>query len=111
MAKGVIMTTDDYSDLLKDKVIHERSRLLILSYLTGSETGKSTFMELQKTMGFSRGNLSIQIKKLQEANYVRITKKFKDNKPMTTIFLTENGRSAIKNYLKEMENIINELSK
>ena len=104
------MTTDDYSEILKDKVIHERSRLLILSFLIGSETGKATFMELQKAMGFSRGNLSIQIKKLQEAKYVRITKKFKDNKPMTTIFMTEKGRSAIKNYLKEMEDIIKRLS-
>jgi hypothetical protein len=30
---------------------------------------------------------------------------------MITIFLTEKGRSAIKNYLKEMEDIIKVLSK
>jgi hypothetical protein len=76
VGKGVNMTKNDYSGLIKDKVIHERSRLLILSYLTGSDTGKATFMELQKAMGFSRGNLSIQIGTLQEAKYVRITKKF-----------------------------------
>ena len=105
------MTKNDYSGLIKDKVVHERSRLLILSYLAGSETGKATFMELQKAMDFSRGNLSIQIKTLQEAKYVRITKKFKDNKPMTTIFLTEKGRSAFKHYLKEMEDIIKAFSK
>ena len=100
------MAKNDYSGFLKDKVIHERSRLLILSYLIGSETGKASFMELQKAFDFSRGNLSIQIKKLQEAKYVRITKKFRENKPLTTIFLTAKGRSALKDYLKEMEDII-----
>jgi DNA-binding MarR family transcriptional regulator len=105
------MTKPDYSGLIKNKVIHERSRLLILSYLAGSETGKALFMELQKALNFSRGNLSIQIKTLQEAEYVHVTKKFKDNKPMTTILLTEKGRFAIKHYLKEMEDIIKVFAK
>ena len=105
------MTKTDYTGLIKDKIIHERSRLLILTYLSGSETGKATFMELQKAMDFTRGNLSVQIKTLQDAKYVRVTKRFKDNKPMTTIFLTEKGRSAVKNYLKEMEDIIKAFSK
>jgi len=106
-----MMAKSDYSGLIKDKIIHERSRLLILSYLAGSETGKASFMELQKAIDFSRGNLSIQIKTLQDAKYVRITKKFKDNKPLTTIFLTKLGRSALQNYLKEMEDIIKKISK
>jgi len=105
------MPQNDFSGLIKNKVIHERSRLLLLSYLAGSETGKATFMELQKAMEFSRGNLSIQVKTLQEAKYVRVTKKFKDNKPMTTIFLTDKGRSALEHYLKEMEDIIKVLAK
>ena len=105
------MAKSDYSGLIKDKIIHERSRLLILSYLAGSETGKASFMELQKAIDFSRGNLSIQIKTLQEVKYVRITKKFKDNKPLTTIFLTKKGRSALKHHLEEMEDIIKVFSK
>ena len=103
------MVESDFISGIINKVIHERSRLLILSYLAGSETGKATFMELQKTTEFSRGNLSIQIKTLQEAGYVRITKKFKDNKPQTTIFLTEKGQEAIKQYLKEMEQILEKM--
>jgi len=100
------MSKPDYTDLIKNKVIHERSRLLILSYLTGSETGSAAFMELQKILEFTRGNLSIQLKILQEAGYVSIKKKFKDKKPRTTVSLTEKGRQEIKNYLKEMEKII-----
>lgn len=105
------MAKNDYSGFIKDKIIHERSRLLILSYLAGSETGKASFMQLQKAIDLSRGNLSIQIKTLQDAKYVRIAKKFKDNKPLTTIFLTKIGRSALKHYLKEMEDILNNFQK
>ncbi len=63
-------------------------------------------MELQKAAGFSRGNLSVQIKTLQEAGYVRVTKKFKNNKPQTTVSLTEKGRMEFGRYLKEMEKIL-----
>jgi len=56
------MATNDYSGFLKDKVIHERSRLLILSYLIGSETGKASFMELQKPLIFRGGICLFRLK-------------------------------------------------
>ncbi len=101
------MVDPDYTSLINNKILQERSRLLILSYLSGSEKSSATFMELQKTMEISRGNLSIQIKTLSEAEYVKIEKKFKDNKPQTTIRITPKGTHALKEYLKEMENLIN----
>lgn len=101
-----MMAELDFKNLITNKIIHERARLLILSYLVGSETGKATFMELQKAMELTRGNLSIQLKTLQKAEYVSITKKFKDNKPQTTVYITENGRQAIRQYLKEVEQVI-----
>ena len=104
-----MMAESDFAGLKINKVIHERARLLILSYLAGSETGKATFMELQKAMDLSRGNLSIQIKTLQQAGYVSITKRFKDNKPQTTILLTETGQKAINEYLKAMQQILEKM--
>jgi len=76
---------------------------LILSYITGSESESATFMELQKAIDISRGNLSIQIKTMEEVEYVSVEKKFHDNKPQTTIHLTEKGRLALKNYLKGID--------
>ena len=70
-----------------------------------SETNSATFMVLQKSLNLSRGNLSIQIKTLAEAQYVTIKKEFKHNKPQTTIFITSEGIVALKKYLKEMEEI------
>ena len=101
------MTRPDYSSLINDKILQERSRLLILSYLAGSESMSGSFMELQKSLDISRGNLSVQIKTLSEAKYVTIKKQFKDNKSLTTIFITKKGILSLKKYLEEMDKIIN----
>lgn len=96
----------DFPSLLTNKLLQERSRLLILSYLMGKETNSARFMDLQKALNLTRGNLSIQVKKLGEAQYVAIEKQFVNNKPQTTVYITEQGIVALKNYLIEMEKII-----
>ena len=96
----------DYSSLLINKILQERSRLLIVSYLMGKESQKAAFMELQKALNLTRGNLSIQIKKLIEAGYVGINKEFRDNKPLSTISLLEKGVLALKNYLAELSKLL-----
>lgn len=102
------MSKAGYSSLLNDKLLKERSRLLILCYLISSEMNSATFMELQKTLNMTRGNLSAQIKMLTESKYVDIKKEFKNNKPQTTITISDVGIISLKRYLKDMETIIND---
>lgn len=92
-----------------DKIIHERARLLILTYLASNEKQEVSFNEFQEKLGFTSGNLSIQLKKLKEANYIDIHKTFKDNKPYTTIQITPEGSEALNTYIGEMEEIIHTL--
>lgn len=99
----------DHAALISDRVIHERARLLIVSYLAAHDEQQVPFMEVQKTMDLSRGNLSIQLKTLEEAAYVAIEKKFVGKKPQTLISLTEKGRVAIGRYLDEMETVLRKL--
>ena len=94
-----------------NKIIHERARLLILTYLATNEKKEISFNELQKELEFSSGNLSIQLKKLNEAQYVTINKTFKDNKPYTTVFITTQGAKALNSYIEEMEGIIKTLKR
>lgn len=94
-----------------DKIIHERARLLILTYLASNEKKEISFNEFQEKLGFTSGNLSIQLKKLKEANYIEIHKTFKDNKPHTTIQVTAEGTQALNAYIDEMESIINALKR
>ena len=100
------MNNTDYTSLLNNKLLKERSRLLILCFLLGSETNSATFMVLQKALNLSRGNLSVQIKMLKEADYLSIDKSFKNNKPQTMVTITNEGIGSLRQYLKEMEMII-----
>ncbi len=92
-----------------DKIIHERVRLRILTYLASSQKKVVSFSELQKQLELTSGNLSVQIKKLKTVGYVEIVKSFKDNKPYTTIKITTKGFDALKEYVNEMESILSSL--
>jgi len=94
-----------------DKIIHERARLLILTYLASNERQEISFNELQEKLDFTSGNLSIQLKKLKEVKYLEINKTFKNNKPYTTIQVTPEGTEALNKYIEEMEDIIHALRK
>ena len=92
-----------------DKVIHERARLLIMTYLASQGKNVVSFNELQEHLDFTSGNLSIQLKRLKSAGYVRIKKTFRDNKPYTTVSLSSEGAGALKRYVSEMESLIKTL--
>ena len=92
-----------------EKLIHERARLLILTHLANMDKKETSFNELQKTLIFTSGNLSIQLKKLKSAKYVKIKKIFKNDKPYTLVSITLQGTTALNNYLDEMEKLIKSL--
>lgn len=92
-----------------DKIIHERARLLILTYLASNEKKVISFNEILDKLQFSSGNLSVQLRKLQQAGYVAIHKTFKENKPFTTVSITHQGSDALNHYVAEMEEIIKTL--
>ena len=97
------------SGLDLDKVIHERSRLRILTYLASSTSGEVGFTELRDGLGFTAGNLSVQLRTLEEAGYLRIDKRFVANKSYTGLALTPAGESALTAYLAELEIIVETL--
>ena len=92
-----------------DKIIHERVRLLILSYLASSTEKRIPFNELKDSLELTAGNLSVQLKNLEEAGYLKIYKKIKDNKPETSVALTTGGLSALMEYLQQMEGLIHKV--
>ena len=90
------------SDL--DTMIHERLRLGILSALAVRD--EITFTELRVLLGATDGNLSVQARRLEEAGYVRCTKQFENRRPKTVYTLTDQGRSALANYLSVLEQLL-----
>lgn len=94
-----------------NKIVHERARLLILTHLASNEKEAVSFNALQAALEFSSGNLSVQLQKLKGAGYVTIKKIFKENKPHTTVTITNQGLKALMGYLDEMESMIKTLKR
>ncbi len=89
----------DYHEI--DDVIHGRVRLAVMAYLSGA--GSADFNELKKKIGGTDGNLSVHIRKLEEAACIRVEKKFAGRRPQTICHLSKKGREAWIAYIARME--------
>jgi DNA-binding transcriptional ArsR family regulator len=83
-----------------DRLIHEPARLTIMLILEG--VSEADFLYLQREGGFTQGNLSGHLAKLEEAGYVEIEKKFKGKVPLTVCRLTGAGKAALSGYSQRM---------
>ena len=87
-----------------DRIIHERLRLAIVSALSVNHI--LTFAELKKLLDTTDGNLSVHSRKLEDAGYIAVEKKFEGRVPRTEYRLTPTGRAALERYLTHMEALI-----
>lgn len=87
-----------------DEVIHGRLRLGIMAFLSGA--GAADFNTLKGKLSATDGNLSAHLRKLEDAGYVAVEKSFRDRKPLTTVSLTEIGRTAFAAYLDAIGRLV-----
>lgn len=102
MSEVTVASGYDYREI--DDVIHGRVRLAVMAFLSGA--GAADFLELREKIGVTDGNLSVHIRKLEEAGYVEIEKRFRDRRPHTICRMTDKGREAWIAYIARMENLI-----
>lgn len=87
-----------------DDLIHSRIRLAVMSILAGVEEAEFTY--LRDRTGATDGNLGAHMKKLEEAGYVVVDKRFVDRKPVTRYKLSAEGRGAFRRYVDRLEQMI-----
>jgi DNA-binding transcriptional ArsR family regulator len=87
-----------------DRVIHEKGRLAIISLLAATDF--LSFTEIRDILKMTDGNVSVHLKTLRQSEYVAITKRVKNRKPLTTVSMTEEGRLAFQKYLADLESIV-----
>lgn len=92
-----------------DQTIHAPTRLKILAVLRVVQRADFTYI-LNQT-GLTRGNLSANLRKLEETGFLHIEKTFVDRTPRTLISLTPEGHQAIQAYRETMQLVIDELLK
>lgn len=88
-----------------DPILHSQLRLAIISLLVSVKEAEFTYLKEQT--GATAGNLSVQIQKLKEVDYIEIEKKFKDNYPQTICKITPKGVTAFEDYVKILKQYIN----
>jgi DNA-binding MarR family transcriptional regulator len=89
-----------------DDVIHGRLRLGIMAYLADAEV--ADFNELKAALQATQGNLSIHLRKLEDAGYIKIEKSFLARKPLTRARMTAVGRKAFATYLTAIAKLVGE---
>jgi DNA-binding MarR family transcriptional regulator len=87
-----------------DPILHSQLRLAVISLLIGAEVAEFTYIREQT--GATAGNLSIQITKLKEAGYIVVTKKFRNNYPLTLCSITPFGREKFAEYVSSLKDYL-----
>lgn len=88
-----------------DPILHSQVRLAIMSLLINVKSAEFSF--LLENITTTKGDLSFQLSKLKEAEYIEIKKSFKGNYPLTICEITQKGIDAYEIYV----NIIDEYFK
>ena len=88
-----------------DDLLHSQLRLAIISLLISLKEAEFTYLK-EKTNA-SAGNLSVQLNKLQEADYISIHKSFINKRPQTLCKISPKGIDAFENYVKALKTYIN----
>jgi DNA-binding transcriptional ArsR family regulator len=87
-----------------DRLIHEKTRLAIVSALAVNPS--VTFNEMKAILKTTDGNVSVHARKLEEAGYLTCKKSFEGRMPKTEYSLTAAGKRALEKYLTHMEALI-----
>jgi DNA-binding MarR family transcriptional regulator len=87
-----------------DPLLQHRTRLGATVLL--SDTDAMSFSRLKELLGETDGNLGAQMRKLEDAGYVRVKKEFLERRPVTWYALSADGRKALKAHLSAMEALI-----
>ena len=75
-----------------EKLLFNPVRLKTLSFLFSVEN--ASFKKLMEVSEATKGNISVQIKKLENAELIKVRKKFEGNYPLTLCKITSKGKTS-----------------
>jgi DNA-binding MarR family transcriptional regulator len=87
-----------------DTTVHGPLRLGVLTAL--QLDGPHDFTALKKRLAAADGSLGLQLRKLEEAEFIESDKSFVGRRPRTTYLLTRKGRSALAGYLDTLQQLL-----
>jgi DNA-binding MarR family transcriptional regulator len=94
----------DFDHAAIDEVLHSRVRLAIAAFLAGA--GTVDFATVRDAIRTTDGNASVHLRKLEDAGYVEMQKRFVARRPQTLYALTPRGRKALLDYVAHLETLL-----
>lgn len=91
-----------------DRLVHDPTRLMLISILFVIESADFTFLKSQTKL--TAGNISSHMTKLEDAGYVEVSKSFIGKRPQTMFRLTETGRLAFNEYRSSLTRALSALA-
>lgn len=86
-----------------DPVIHADARLRVMTALnTIGEDDSITFPKLRTILNMTAGNLSVHLRKLEDAGYITQEKTIQGRTTVTYLSITTQGRAAFQKYRKTL---------
>lgn len=99
------MTAESDHDYRKiDALIHSRLRLAILTVLINVEEAEFSF--LRDKVNATDGNLSANLRRLEDSDIIRTTKTYSGRRPVTYYRITDAGRKAFTRYVEHLEQLL-----
>lgn len=90
-----------------NETIHQPVRLRIMAVLvTLDQDAELDFTYLRDLLEVTDGNLGAHLRKLEEADYIKINKIFVDRKPRTYVSATELGKSAFDGHVNALKEFL-----
>ena len=83
-----------------ENLIANPGRLKILTAL--AVDSRQEFVRLRRQTKLTDGNLASHARRLQSAGFIAIDKQIRDGKPVTSLALTTEGRSALESHVRRL---------
>ena len=87
-----------------DPVLEHRTRLAIGVLL--ARHGEITFSRFKEQLELTDGNLGAQLRKLEDAAYLKLRRDFVERRPVTWYSLTPAGRKALNRHMRALQAVI-----
>ena len=94
----------DFDHNAIDEVLQSRVRIAIVAFLASA--GEVDFSVIRDAIKTTDGNASVHLRKLEEAGYVMVSKRFVERKPQTRCALTSRGRKALLDHVAHLEALL-----
>ena len=99
-ARRPVRGMTDFDHAAIDEIPHSRVRLAIVAFLAGAKT--ADFAVVRDATKTTDGNASVHLRKLEDAGYVTMQRRFVARRPQTLYSLTESGRQALLAYVAHL---------